>query len=204
MSFFGDTDRSTFQSLLTEEQNLKVFSGWGGSSARTILKWQRLCEKMFNLCCRKDPTETMFTFYNATPSGSSSSDPILEYQQMIQLMKNMLFSYYPDITPKSLWEAQATTVPAQRDTQGFGTPVPVQRDTQGFGTPVPVQRDTQGFVPAQGFDDFFRGNTFFGSQSDPANWAPPDDPAPEFKFSCPPQEPSKNPEEVKEEENPKN
>ena len=194
MSFFGDTDRTTFESLLSEEQHLKRILGWDGSSARTSLKWQRLCEKMFNLCCRKDPTETMFTFYNATPSGSSSSDPILEYQQMIQLMKNMLFSYYPDITPKSLWEAQATTVPAQRD-------------TQGFGTPVPVQRDTQGFVPAQGFDDFFRGNTFFGSQSDPANWAPPDDPAPEFKFSCPPQEPSKNPEPVIEEpkeENPKN
>ena len=180
MSFFGDTDRTTFESLLSEEQHLKRILGWDGSSARTSLKWQRLCEKMFNLCCRKDTTETMFTFYNATPSGSSSSDPISEYQQMIQLMKNMLFSYYPDITPKSLWEAQATTVPVQRDTQGFGTPVPAQRDT---------------FVPAQGFDDFFRGNTFFGSQSDPA---------PEFKFSCPPQEPSKNPEEVKEEENPKN
>ena len=196
MSFFQDTDRATFECLLSEEQQLKRICGWDSNSARTSIKWQRLCEKMFNLCCRKDPVETMFTFYNATPSDS---DQILLYQQMIQLMKNMLFSYYPDITPKSLWEAP--TVPAQRDTQGFGTTVPEQTVTQGFGTPVPAQRDTK-WSGKTGFDDFFRGNTFFGSQSD---WAPPEDPAQIAQFILSSVNPSKNPEpEEKEEENPKN
>ena len=184
MSFFQDTDRATFESLLSEEQQLKRIYGWDSNSARTSIKWQRLCEKMFNLCCRKDPVETMFTFYNATPSDS---DQILLYQQMIQLMKNMLFSYYPDITPKSLWGPQATPVPVQRDTQGFGTTVPAQTVTQGFGTPVPAQSFTT-----------WSGNAGF-------DWAPPEDPAQIAQFILSDVNPTKNPEpEEKEEENPKN
>ena len=183
MSFsFQDTDRATFECLLSEEQHLKLLSGGvATNSARTTIKWQRLCEKMFNLCCRKDPMETMFTFYNASSSGSFASDPILEYQQMIQLMKNMLFSYYPDITTKSLWGPQATPVPVQRDSVGFvewdPTPQPIvpNRTTEWGGEPGQFTFGVTTTREALGFDAFFAA-----------------------------EKPSKNPEPEKEEENPKN
>ena len=171
----SDPYRTTFEKLLEEEASLPRSVGIMKRPAQLTSKWQRLCEKMFDLCCRKDPMETMFTFYNTIPSDSYESPPIQEYQQMIQLMKNMLFCYYPDIPPKSSW--RAPLVPAQRDTMDTPTWGGVWGGSFDFSRIPPgeftIGEDVQPTPQALGL------HAFFGAE-----------------------EPSKNPEPK--EENPKN
>ena len=88
---FQDTDRATFECLLSEEQQLKRICGWDSNSARTSIKWQRLCEKMYNLCVRRIP---MADFY---VTDFSSSDPIQKYQKMFEKLKDMFQICYPDV-----------------------------------------------------------------------------------------------------------